>query len=335
MESYYDNISIDQIELDFDNPRISRLLARYKSKEDITAEAIQMALCPSGESTFDSLYESIKVNGGVIHPIIVNKLGENTYIVIEGNTRVQIYKELRKKNVPGNWDRIHCIIYIELTPEQIHAIRLQSHLVGPRDWDPYSKAKYLNHLSNVENLPLNQIISFCGGKATEVNKMIKAYSDMQQYYSSKLEGSEDIDHRKFSAFVELQNKGILESIIFNGFTKDDFAIWVIKGNIDKMSNVRMLPAILSSREATKIFLSENATEAYNLVSIPGLANGLLEDATYDILAYELIKRLNEITHNEVRMLKRSVTHEEKKSRLIGAFEALKDTLEDIVEDDNG
>jgi len=142
-----------------------------------------MALCPTGESTFDSLYESIKTNGGVIHPIILNKIHDGSFVVVEGNTRVQIYRELRNRNALGDWDRISSIIYKNLPAEQIHAIRLQSHLVGPRDWDPYSKAKYLNYLYNTENMPINQIIAFCGGKAAEVQKMIKAYNDMEQYYT--------------------------------------------------------------------------------------------------------------------------------------------------------
>lgn len=136
----YRLIQVKDIELDFDNPRIARALEMFPDRNDITAEQISLALgagADAGDSshtTFTSLKESIKTNGGIIHPIIVNRTG-NQYIVIEGNTRVQIYKDFKSKGVPGNWDEIIAVIYTNLSEEAAHAIRLQSHLVGPREWD--------------------------------------------------------------------------------------------------------------------------------------------------------------------------------------------------------
>ncbi|WP_407721671.1 ParB/Srx family N-terminal domain-containing protein [Ruminococcus sp. JE7B6] len=46
-----------------------------------------------------SLRQSIEANNGIIHPIVVNKQADGTYVVIEGNTRLQIYKDFRKANI--------------------------------------------------------------------------------------------------------------------------------------------------------------------------------------------------------------------------------------------
>jgi len=39
------------------------------------------------------LRESIEVNEGIINPIWVQPLGDDQYIIIEGNTRLVIYKK--------------------------------------------------------------------------------------------------------------------------------------------------------------------------------------------------------------------------------------------------
>ena len=97
-----------------------------------------------------------------------------------------IYKDFQYSDPEGPWNTIRCIVYENLSKDDIHSIRLQSHLVGPRDWDPYSKAKYLDQLSNVERLPMETIISMCGGKKSEIIKLINAYTDMTKYYFPKI-----------------------------------------------------------------------------------------------------------------------------------------------------
>ena len=159
----YRELPIDEIDLDLDNPRIKQYLEIYSG--NITSENIALALSASGgssgtTSTYSALKESIKVNKGIINPIIVNKTSDGRLVVIEGNTRLQIYKEFAVADCDGPWKKIISIVYNNLPIEQIHAIRLQAHLVGPREWDPFSKAKYLNQLSNIDKLPMAMIVSF-------------------------------------------------------------------------------------------------------------------------------------------------------------------------------
>jgi hypothetical protein len=125
---------------------------------------------------------------------------------------------------------------------------------------------------------------------------------------------------------------VLDAIQFNGFTKEDFAEWVIKGNIDKMANVRLLPKVLGNAAATAEFIKSNITEAFKLVDIPGLFEGLLKDATYDQLAAELTKRLSTIPYTVVKSLRDDAAYEDKKNRLLTALEQLRETCEFIVEE---
>ena len=144
MESKYRDLIIEEVELDMNNPRIAKFIEMY-DKDTLNSEQLALALGSgvedSNQTNYSSLYNSIKTNRGIIHPIIVNHQLDGKYVVIEGNTRVQIYKEFKENNIDGNWNTIPAIVYENLNDSEIHAIRLQSHLVGPRDWDPDSKAK--------------------------------------------------------------------------------------------------------------------------------------------------------------------------------------------------
>lgn len=90
MMSTYIEIPVEDIELDKSNPRIARGIAYYG--ENITSETMALLLGSTSEACA-SLRESIRENGGIIHPIVVNKRTGNSYVVIEGNTRLQIYKD--------------------------------------------------------------------------------------------------------------------------------------------------------------------------------------------------------------------------------------------------
>ncbi len=148
MKPKYTELKIADIHLDKGNPRIKQYLEIYAG--EITSEAIALALTNPGNgdssTSYNTLKESIKVSGGIIHPIIVNQEKDGELIVIEGNTRLQIYKEFLISNPTGPWDNISSIVYVELSDSEKHSIRLQSHLVGPREWDPYSKVNIYTNL---------------------------------------------------------------------------------------------------------------------------------------------------------------------------------------------
>ena len=324
METQYMELAINDIELDFDNPRIAKWLEMY-DKSSLNGEAIALALGGgSGEdgiTSYGSLKESIKINNGIIHPIIVNKTDDNRFVVIEGNTRVQIYRELKNEGASGNWDYIRCIVYNNLSDVDIDAIRLQSHLVGPRDWDPYSKAKYLNFLSNEKKMPIAQLISFCGGKASEIMRYINAYNDMEEYYRPLINDDTQFDTREFSKFVEVQSKK--EEIVMNGYSMKDFAKWIIDGRINMAIDIRKLPSVLKSKEAMEVFLKSNISEALKKVIVESSNAKNLNDVSYDELAYALEKKIYDISHKEVESLKYDPSHIEKKNALYGAYESLK------------
>ena len=333
MVSSYNELNIGDIILDKNNPRIKMYLEMYG--DNVTAEGIALALNSSssdGATSFSSLKESIRVNGGIINPIIVNHTSEGEYVVIEGNTRLQIYRDFAEIDPDGPWNKIRAIVYESLTDEQIHSIRLQSHLVGPRDWDPYSKAKYLYHLCYIEKLPINTIISYCGGKKSEILKLIASYDAMQKYYVKKVkEKGYDVDIREFSKFAELQNKAITDALLLNHYTAEDFADWVIDGHVDKAQNVRQIPQVLKEPDAKKEFLKTNLTNAIKKLNTSVTTTVDLSALGYDEVGCAFLNKIRNIKYDEVKNLKKKETseYENKMTLLVDIYEELDSLLDDL------
>ena len=320
--SDYVELSIDDIELDRSNPRIANYLDLY-DEDELTSDTMALLLGTTSDSCA-SLRESIKENGGIVHPIIVNHFSNGRYVVIEGNTRLQIYRDFRKKGVPGSWGIIKAIVYENIDDETMHSIRLQAHLVGPREWDAYSKAKYLNYLANEKYMPMTSLIAYCGGtsEASEIKNMILAYQDMQEFYRPLCDDDSMFDIKKFHGFVELQKRNVIDALKTHGYTKIDFSKWMIDGKFSKLEDVRSIPNILNSKKATETFFKMDSRAAKKILAVEDITSDSLKDVPYEMLAKELIKRMNEFQMQEILYLRLDAEYESK-------LNALKDVLESV------
>ena len=301
-------VPVNDIELDRSNPRIRKFLEMYGNEP--TSEQIFLALGAgndedsgtSNSTTYEKLKQSIISNGGIIQPIILNRRGDGKLICVEGNTRVALYSHFKETNVKGNWAHIPALVHDEIDEASVHAIRLQIHLVGPRPWDPYSKAKYLHDLRTQKHLPFATIIDYCGGRQTEVVESINAYSDMEQYYRPVVGEDGAFDTSRFSGFVELQKPGIKQAVTATGFDLKDFARWIHEKKLYPLQKVRVLPRILRNENARTIFLKRNVREAEKVLGKPDLSKTLRE-VELGQLAQALIDRIASLKYTELKRIK--------------------------------
>ena len=316
------------INLDKENPRIKHYLEQYK---EISSELIALALSDNSSegssTTYHSLRDSIKESRGIIHPIVVSHEPDDSYVVIEGNTRLQIYREFEKNGMPGNWSEIIALVYEKLDDEEKHKIRLQSHLVGPREWDPYSKAKYLFYLSEVEGKNMNTIISMCGGNGSDIKKSIDAYKYMVGFYKPYTkERGMDFDVSEYSKFKEHENSKIKSSIEKRNFEVNEFAKWVANRNVNKAQGVRLIPQIMRNEEALKAFLREDISAAEKVLHAVELASADLSEYPYDVLASALYKRLFDFPVGEIQNL----ANDENYSDKLWKLQYLKEKLDFVL-----
>lgn len=325
-------LPVESIELDIRNPRVAPAMEGLN--EIPGQDFIELALgqyAPEdderGASTsYSSLKASIRSYRGLIHPILVTPTADSRYIVIEGNTRVAIYRELAKERAPGEWHTIPAIKR-EVEEEGEHAIRLQAHLVGPRPWRPYAKAKYLHGLYTDEKLSLNEILDYCGGNAKkrDIEEYIAAYTDMQENYMP-LVGQNPPDLSRFSAFVELQKPGIKQSILKAGYSLENFGQWVHQSRINPLNSVRQLPRILANPQAKKQFLLHDAREALKVLDQPS-SSAILREATLEQLALSLAMKVRSLSWAEVKTLMEGPN--ERAQVLLDCFDELKQLCDQI------
>lgn len=301
-------LPVDKIRLDERNPRIAHTIETVQGT--VSQDFIELSLGQSapedeergGSTTYMSLKASIRASGSLILPIIVSPQDDGTYLVVEGNTRVAIYRELAVEKAPGDWALIPAIVQT-LSDEGEHAIRLQAHLVGPRPWRPYAKAKYLYDLHINKKLSKTQILDYCGGAARrrEIDEYIEAYKDMQAHYMP-LVANAQADYTRFSAFVELQKKpGLKQAIARAGYTLDDFAKWLDEGKIMPLQNVRQLDRILGHPEAKREFLAHDTREAMKILEQPS-SNTIIANASLEQLAKGLAAKMRGLNWPDVQAL---------------------------------
>lgn len=332
--SNYVELPVNLIELDCSNPRIANFIDLY-GEDNLNSDTMALLLDTKSDSCA-GLRESIKENGGIIHPIIVNKMNNGRYVVIEGNTRLQIYRDFIKQGTPGQWNVIKAIVYDDLKQEAMHSIRLQAHLVGPREWDAYSKAKYLNYLANEEHMPMSVLVAYCGGnsKASEIKHMIAAYQDMQEFYRPLCNEDQMFNIKKFHGFVELQNRNILETLRLHGYNRSDFSQWMVDEKFSKLEDVRKLPKILNSKKATEAFFRENSNAAKKILAVEEITTDSLKDVPYELLAKELIKRMDDFQVKEIDLLRYDVDYADKLNVLRDVVDSVQFILDEVALGDN-
>ena len=307
-------LDIDEIQYDYENPRIKGALEKYG--DNLTPERIHFALQSSSDgeksssSSFRNLKMSIKAHGGITEPIkVVEKDGH--YACIDGNTRLAIYSDFAKQDTSSNWNKIRCRLLRNATELDIESIRITSHLVGARPWPAYEKAKYLSHLRFHNFMDYDELIALCGGSKSEIERYIEAFDDMNNYYRAWVEDG-DFKIDRFSGFVELQKQGIKDAIFNAGFELNDFGSWIHNGNISALADVRRLPKVLRDSDARKVLHTGGVNsfrKAENIVDEkfkpPIDPVHTVEDADPETLAYELNKKLKNMNLDEISGIRAS------------------------------
>lgn len=333
MAGKQEDLPVDQVELDRDNPRIRRFLEGYEGEltDDRIALALDVAADTgedgSGVTSPEKLRNSILANRGIMQPIIVNRRPDGKLVCIEGNTRLWIYRQFLAEETEGDWSKIPAIVHDQLEGFEIDAIRLQAHLVGPRAWDAYSKAKYQYELHYKYMMPLDRLVDLCGGDRRDVQKSINAYADMENHFRKLHEPGEDYDTQRFSGFVELQNNKVKTAILKAGCTLDDFAQWIKSGLIGNLAQVRQLPRVLADKKSRGVFLKKGVKAALDTLEKPEV-NADLKDATIGQLARVLTEKIEGIPFVELQRLRAS-PDDDAVRYMVDAQEALGNLMKEI------
>lgn len=270
------DIELDLIDLDPENPRIG-YWSDNQIKEAFSQDEIAFALHEKSDE-INQLKLSIEVNEGAIEPIWVC-IENDRYLVIDGNTRLEIYRALRKKYPRKDvFKKIRCKILPEgIDNKAKDFIRLIAHLRGVNEWQVYERARMLYILWERKGYTEEELQATTKLNPSEIRKWIQAYRDMTEQYLPKYGNQRDA-LSKFSYFVEFENPTIQSGMKKAGLTTEDFADWVGKKHINRAQDVRNLRKIFANKNARESLVDDGYQYAVEkLRSIdPGVYSKLFE-----------------------------------------------------------
>jgi hypothetical protein len=293
-------VPLDILKLDAQNPRIG-LYKDSQPKDAFSDEEIRHAIVNRGPDAYTKLRDSIEINQGVIHPIWIAPAQHGKHLVIEGNTRVLIYRELAGKYPASDvWKTIPAnVLPLGINDSQINFVRLEAHLRGITPWDAYERARYLYILSEKEGYSVTRLEQLTRLRRAEIETEIRAFRDMSDIYSPKFP-DDPYQSQKFSYFVEYErNNRLKQQVERAGLGTADFCDWVGTQRLPKAENVRTLGDILGDSKATQHFLQDGYDQAIQYLALakPDLVSPLFQRVE------DVIERLRGLTFYEVEEIR--------------------------------
>ncbi|WXG45710.1 MAG: hypothetical protein WED05_03305 [Candidatus Atabeyarchaeum deiterrae] len=274
-----DDIPIDEIELDEENPRIGYARDNYLSAGQTTNQkTLVYFLKQQNVDAYNRLKSSIEAGGGAVEMIWVMKKGEK-YLCIDGNTRVIIYRELRDKYPrKEEYTKIKARILPEGTDERArNFIRLIAHLRAQNDWQAYERARMLYILWDKRGYSERRLMDTTKLSLVDIRRWIKAYKLMTEQFLPSYTGR-DNPFTKFSYFVEYESKKIIDGMKKHELEDKDFCDWVGNGEIVRAQDVRDLKKMFDNKEIVKVLKEEGFSAAKEELSLsmPAYASRLFE-----------------------------------------------------------
>lgn len=318
----YKKIPINELILDQENPRIG-LFKDASSKPDLDQEEIDFAIKNKNSKSYEKLKESIRLNEGIINLIWVQQI-KNKFLIIEGNTRAVIYRELNEE-FPNKEEYKKIPSYIlpnTFSEEKRDFIRLQAHLRGITPWDSYEKARYLYILNDKQGHSVGRLSKLTKLSISEIQSSIKAFKDMEEEYLPKY-AKDPTEVFKYSYFVEYEKDAKLQELMRrSSLDIKSFCNWVGTGKIKRAQDVRDLRDIVEHKDIREIFIRNGYDAAIEELSIlkPQLTSSLFENIR------KVIEGLDKLQNHEITDMK--LGHQPMKVRLI---EDLQETSEKTLE----
>lgn len=317
-----DYLDINTLKFLKDNPRVYACTHGEPDFEGLTEEQQQSIIFEKlkKEQSVKNLKPEVKRHRGLIEPILVR---HDTMEVIEGNSRLAVYRQLYEEEPQGEWELIPCEIVSSLTEEQQAAFLNQIHVKGKTSWSAYEKANFA-YVRQQRNWSINQIAELFGESSATIHTRIKVIKMMQD--------NNDNVQSHFSYYdVLIRTSEISQAMREEGL--GDFLLSKIKsfgpndkdGDFTSLELRKKLPVILKKPKVLKKYMDKkiDLDEAYQRAKVSQVeekvrqAKDILSDVSQQDVSQLEQGRFNSF-EQVVRKLKQEVERIEKMTKTIGA-----------------
>ena len=281
-----------------DNPRVYAAVREMPGMDQLTIEERQQRIFKRllSEPSVRNLIPEIKRDGGLQEPIIVRW---DTKQVIEGNSRLAVYRHLHETSRDVQWTKIRCLIVAKLTHDQQTRLLGQSHLHGKTDWSRYAKALFCYRWVIEEDRAANVLHDISGITVGEIKKNVKVIQLMNK--------SDDDKQSHFSHYeILVRNRAISSALDTNEALRETLLAQIKTGAFtaqqlrDRLPAVITKPRILRKYEREEIDLEDAYDRAKTSTTEKRLKS--IRDRLDDIERGEI----NKLERNEIRAVQQVV-----------------------------
>lgn len=255
-----DDIPLDELKLDRENPRIRENLKKRTGKGGAVSqdELRKMILELPGVS---SLQRSIRETKGLHERIYVRDDG----VVAEGNCRTAVYKWLREVQPDEPcWKAIPAYrLPANITPRQIAVLQGHMHVAGKITWRKHEQAGHLHYMNDSLKMQPKEIATAMGMSEKEVDLLLKTYEVMNQHVLPRIKTGDG--REKFSTVLEVfKVKGMNEWASKKANIKE-LADLVVDGKLNRGQDVRKMPKIITDSRAYTALKKDGFDKAISIV----------------------------------------------------------------------
>ena len=234
------------------------------------------------EPSVKNLLPDIKRHGGLVEPILVHF---DTWEVIEGNSRLAVYRKLHSETKEDDWELIPCYIITHLTDQQQAAFLNQIHVTGKTQWSAYEKANFA-YVRKEKGYSYKAIAELFGENESTIRTRISVIKMMAD--------NKDSERSHFSYYdVLARNRNIIDGMKNAGGWNNLLADIKHNGPDEEANSFtaqdlrKKLPVVIEKRKVLKKYIDQeiNLDEAYQRANISKVednvrkAKELLEDIT--------------------------------------------------------
>ena len=172
-----DYLPIDTLKFLKDNPRVYACTHGHPDFDSLIEEEQQDIIFKNlqQEPSVKNLIPDVERHGGLMEPILVR---HDTKEVIEGNSRLAVYRILDKKGQKGEWELIPCNIVSGLTDDQQAAFLNQIHVKGKTRWSRYEKANFA-YVRKEQGWSMSKIANRFGESESTIRTRVKTIEVMR------------------------------------------------------------------------------------------------------------------------------------------------------------
>lgn len=305
----HERIPIDQLHFLPDNPRVYAAIREMADFDGLTPEEKQLRIYKRllQEPSVKNLIPEIQRDEGLQDPITVR---HDTWQVIEGNSRLAVYRKLDETPNDDRWTHIRCLVVTSLTDDQQTRLLGQAHLHGKTDWSPYAKALFCFRWVEEKKRDVPSLSKLSGFSAAEINKNVKIVRLMRDNGDDKLSHFSyyNVLVRSRPISAAMANSPKLEQTLLAQIKTEPFTAQEMR---ERLPAIIAKPRILRKYEKGEVSLED----AYDRAKISGAEQRLkrVRDSLDDI-------ELGDITpleHHEVKAIQQVVRQIRQRLKRVG------------------